>query len=306
MKIGYFNGQRLHINEYDPAIHEGKVYCADKHLLIAKRGEVRTHHFSHRSGEGNNDCSGEGKTSWHLWWQNRLLPTAIESRFTKPVQLKPNGPVENVLKIADSINVIGENKDILSIGEFQHSVMSAQEMAFREAFYSRTDLLAHCGLPHCKAELTWIFDLSSSDIEIDDVFGDIVCYRLMKGTKYMLEAKSRAFYDFGKRDLIMSIDNHKAKTQEPRMIGRLIPLKTIDEYFFKGALAEPLTVDQQRLNCLPLIDYKPCAVAVHKTLGDENMTKLLSMVKDYYFVHYKKSKAKVLKGQIEVLLKDII
>lgn len=305
MKIGYFNGQRLHINEYNPEIHEGKVYCADKHVLIPKRGEVRTHHFSHRAGEGNADCSGPPKGNWHLWWQNRLLLSAIESRFTKPVQSKPNGPVEHVLKIADSINIIGENKDTLAIIEYQHSVFSAEECAFREAFYTRTDLLSHCGLPYCKAELTWIFDLTSSDIEIEETFGDIVCFRMMKGTKYMLAATARAFWDFGKRDLILFIASHKTKTQEPRMIGRLIPLKAIDEYFFKGALAEPLNADQQRLNCLPLANYKSCGVPVQDTLCHGRMIKLLDLVKEYYFMHYKKTKGKIVLKEIESMLQEL-
>lgn len=303
MKIGYFNGQRLHIKDYDPALHEGKVYCADKHVLIPKRGEVRTHHFSHRSGEGNNDCS-KFKGDWHCWFQSRLLPSAIESRFIKPVQLKPNDPVEQVLKIADTINVIGQNKDTLAIIEYQHSVMDASEMAFREAFYTRTDLLSHCGLPYCKAELTWIFDLCSSDISIDEVFGDIVCFRMLKGTKYMLSSTCRAFWDFGKRDLILFIESHKTKTQEPKMIGRLIPLKAIDEYFFKGALAEPLSIDQQRLNCLPLANYKSSKVRIPDTMSDSRMVKLVDLAKEYYFSHYKKSKGKAILKDIESMLQE--
>jgi hypothetical protein len=303
MKIGYINGQRLHIKDYDPAAHADKVYCADGHLLIPKRGEIRVHHFSHRAGEGNGDCSSDGKGTWHCFWQNRLLPTAIESRFVKPVQLKPNGPIENVLKIADSINIIGENKDTLSIVEFQHSSsITAQEIAFRESFYTQTDLLSHCGLPYCKAELTWIFDLTNSDIEIDEVFGDLVCFRFLKGTKYMLDAKARSLWDFGKQDLIMFVDSHKVKTQEPRMIGRLIPLKTVDEHFFKGTLVEPLTPEQQRLNCLPLANYKPSSVSIDKTRTDARMTKLLELVKEYYFVHYKKSKAKAISKNIEAVV----
>ena len=47
LKVGYYNGLRLHISEYDPKVHEGRVLCEDGHLLIAKRGEVRMHHFSH-------------------------------------------------------------------------------------------------------------------------------------------------------------------------------------------------------------------------------------------------------------------
>lgn len=305
MKIGYINGQRLHIKDYDPAVHADKVYCADGHLLIPKRGEVRVHHFSHRAGEGNNECSSDGKGTWHCFFQNRLLSNAIESRFVKPVQLKPNGPVENVLKIADSINIIGENKDTLSIVEFQHSVMSESEIKFRESFYTRTDLLSHCGLSHCKAELTWIFDLTSSDIEIDEVFGDIICFRFLKGTKYMLDAKLRTFWDFGKRDLIMFIDSHKTKTQEPRIIGRLIPLKTLDEHFFKGSLAEPLTPEQQRLNFLPLANYKPSSIPIDNTHSDDKMMKLLELVKEYYFVHYKKSKAKAICKDIQALVSTL-
>jgi hypothetical protein len=165
--------------------------------------------------------------------------------------------------------------------------------------------LSHCGLPYCKAELTGIFDLTSSDIEIDEVFGDIICFRFLKGTKYMFDAKTRAFWDFNKRDLILFVDSHKTKTQEPRIIGRLIPLKTLDEYFFKGALAEPLTPEQQRLNCLPLANYKPSSVSIYQTQNDDRMKRLIELVKEYYFVHYKKSKAKAIIKDIQALLSTL-
>jgi len=286
--IAYFEGKRLHIRDYDPRIHP-KVYCADGHLMIAKKGAIKQHHYSHRAGEGNGQCGSEGKTDWHLWWQARLLPGNLEFRFIKAVD-----GVET-MKIADSINVIGTQRDILSICEFQNSVMSKEEMAFREKFYTRTDLMTEWGIPCCKAELTWVFNLENCDIEIEKTFGDLVCFKWLKGTKYMLSSKCRTFFDFSKQELILCLAVHKPETQNTKFVGRLIPLHEIDRYFFNGALVE-LNADQQRLNRLHLAEFSPLNISVEKTaeLGD-----LVELIKQYYFKHHGKSTGKGLKKEIK-------
>lgn len=277
LKIGYYNGKRLHISEYNPDVHEGQVRCDENHLMIAKRGTVRMHHFCHRPGEGENCSSSDGMTAWHLWWQTRIISKNIELRITKTVSDRDG--TREVLKIADSFNSIGPNKDILSITEFQHSIMSASEIAFREAFYSRTDLMSQWGLPQCKSELTWIFDISSCDIEIEYTFGDMICFKWLKGTKYMFPAQARTFYDLGRRDLIQIFAIHKPKTLETKLIGRLISLETLDKFLFDGIL-DLKGDDDRRLNTHPLADYEPLLIPIDQT---DRLDSLIELLKINYF-----------------------
>lgn len=286
--IAYFEGRRLHIRDYNPQIHQ-KVYCADGHLLIAKKGAIKQHHFAHRAGEGKASCGSEGKTEWHLYWQLRLLPANIELKFIRPVD-----GVET-MKIADSINVIGENKDVLSIVEFQNSVMAASEISFREAFYTRDDLMIDWGVPKCKAELTWIFNLESCDLEVEEVFGDLVCFKWLKGTKYMLASKCRTFFDVSKQELILCLAVHKPETQSTKFIGRLIPLREIDRYFFTDALCD-LNEDQKRSNRLHVTEFNPLSVPVERT---SELHEIIELTKAYYFKHYGKSKGKTMKKEIK-------
>lgn len=264
IKIGYVDDKRLHIDEYDPKIHEGKVKCEEGHVLIAKRGEIRMHHFSHRSSDGAN-CGSKGTSDWHLWWQQRINKNNIEFRFRK-----------DILKIADTVNVIGPNKDILSIVEYQNSVMSSQEFALREKFYTRRDLMSEWGLQDCTAILTWVFNLKNCDIEIDHIFGDIVCFRWLKGTKFMLDAKATSFYDFGKRDLILVHGIHKAHIIETQFVGQLVPIAEFDSFYFDGVLKPELSVDERRMNVHPLADYEAIRDLSKKSL-------LIEMAKSFYF-----------------------
>src|SRR5579885_500803 len=229
LQVGYVDNQRVHIDDYDPKLHEGKVRCLEGHFLIAKKGDIREHHFCHKSKDGSNCSSSKSKGSWHCWWQNRLLPSSIEFRFNK-----------EVLKIADSVNIIGPNKDTLSIVEFQSSKMEVEEMRFRESFYTRTDLMSQWGLNYCPSVLTWIFDLSMSDMEIDHIFGDIICFRWIKGSKFMFPAQKNVLWDYNKRDMlnIIAIDN--PKIIESKIIARIIPLEIFDQMFFSGILRNNL------------------------------------------------------------------
>lgn len=270
-QIGYFEGKRLHIREYDENLHANKVVCSDGHILVAKRGAIKCHHFAHKSGEGQGCFSDDdGKTDWHIWWQERIRRDRIEFQFR----------VSGVLKIADSINVISRRsaKDTLSIVEFQNSVMSAEEMAFRESYYTRTDLLQSRGVPHSIAELTWIFNLSSCNIDIEHIFGDIVCFKWMSGTKYMLKSRVRTFYDFGKQDLIQILHCHRPEIAETKFVGRLTSIHRIDNTFFDGILKEA-TADNRRLNTLKLADYKSFPYGIDHPAIEE----FANVVKDVYF-----------------------
>lgn len=264
IKIGYFNNQRLHVDDYNPAIHEGRVKCEEGHVLIAKKGEVRMHHFSHRAADGAS-CGSKGTGDWHLWWQGRINKNNIEFRIQK-----------DILKIADTINIIGPNKDTLSIVEYQSSVMSAEEFAIRENFYTRRDLLSQWGLQDCNSTLTWVFNLKNCDIEIDHIFGDVVCFRWIKGTKFMLNAKAKSYYDFGKRDLVLIHGISKPKIVETKFVGQLVPISDFDKFYFEGVINPELSLDQQRLNVHKIEKYECIKDEVSRSI-------LIEMVKSYYF-----------------------
>lgn len=232
--VGYTGaGVRVHIENYSTDNVTGEtIYCEEGHVLVAKKGDVRKHHFCHKNkkdGTSGQSCGSEGKTSWHIWWQARLLDKNIEFRFNK-----------EILKIADSINLLSSftdgPKDILSIVEFQNSKFSVQEIRLRESFYTRTDLMSQWGLPFCKAILTWVFNLADCDIEIEHIFGDIVCFRWVKGSKYMYSAQTTTYWDLGKRDLIEVYAIHKPKIMQSLIIGRLVSLEDFDKFYFQGAL----------------------------------------------------------------------
>lgn len=289
--VGYTkSGQRVSIENYDSEVEKnriqkgekdlGEIYCAEGHLLIAKRGDVRKHHFCHKNkkdSEANGGCGSDGKTSWHIWWQARLLDKNIEFRLVK-----------EFTKIADSINIIPDEQativdaetKLLSIVEFQNSKMSEEEFILREKFYTRTDLMANWGLPYCRATLTWVFNLTDCDIDIDHVFGDIVCFRWTKGSKYMYNVKAPSYWDFGKRDLIEILAIHKPKVVESLIIGRLVPLEHFDEHYFKGIVKPVLSNDEQterhRLNTHRLAKYEPMVDKLKRS-------KLIELCHLFYF-----------------------
>jgi hypothetical protein len=285
LQVGYIGNIRIHIDDYDEALHEGKVQCPDGHILIAKKGNIREHHFCHRSKE--NCQSSNGKTGWHIYWQERLRPTAIEFRIKKP----------EILKIADSVNLLNQNT--LSIVEFQNSKMEEEEFRLREAFYTRTDLLSEWGLPYCISTLTWVFNLTDCDIEIDHVFGDVLCFRWVKGTKYMFNAKAPMYWDFGKRELIYIVEISKAKVIESKILGIILPIEDFDAYYFQNALKDNLTEDQKRTNRLPIAEYEK--------LEPERRNQIIELSKSYYLetkskTKHKNKNGKELKREIKRLL----
>lgn len=246
LRVGYFEGFRLHIKDYDHEIHKNKILCAQGHRIIAKKGKIRDHHFCHKNGEGDDNCGGK-IGSWHLWWQSRLNPKNIELRFNK-----------EVLKIADCVNIVNNN---LTIVEFQKSKMDREEMAFREKFYTRRDLMSQWGVPDCTSKLIWIFHLLDCDIEIEYLFGDIVCFRWRKGTKFMLNSKLdgnvTTYYDLGKRDLIQIHKLCKPKILATKFVGRLIPLSKLDKTIFRGITKSNLDESETRMDTHKIEDFIP-------------------------------------------------
>jgi hypothetical protein len=292
IKIAYVDGKRLSIKNYDKNKHSGKLICAEGHNLIAKCGTIKKHHFCHVSGEGQNCCTSEGKTTWHCWWQDRIKSENLEIRFQK-----------EFLKIADSVNIVGDSMYII---EFQNSKMDKKEMALREKFYTRSDLLSAWNLPYCRSELFWIFNLDGADIEVEHLFGDIICFRWVAGTKYMLHATAPTFLDFGKRDLIQLISVHKIKTNCPYIIGRVVSLENLDKFLFRGILNENNTENRTMKVQMSYPDksfvFRELRPSIYSGTGHDNsdgLLELCELITKFYFTHL------VEKEVVESFLNDI-
>lgn len=274
LRIAYSDRGKISIENYDEQLHRGKIFCAQGHPLIAKRGNKIQHHYAHVAGFSDECSYSDGKTSWHMWWQNRIKIEFLEFRIQK-----------EVLKIADAVNICDGK---LKVIEFQNSVMKKEEISFREKFYSRDDLLFSLGVSKISSELFWVFNLETADFLVEGVFGDFLCCKLTKGSKYMFHAKATSFLDFGKSQLLQFLAIDKMETETPLIIGRVISLKTLDKFLFNGVLIEE-NLDQRGYR-QPLISPETenffetnFPIQNQNTLTDENLTFFVNKLKSLYF-----------------------
>ncbi len=133
---------RIHISEAESG---GKgyacPYCGS--AMIAKKGKIKVHHFSHASKA---DCDPwyRNKGDWHIHMQD-MFPKECQE-----VVIEKNG----VRHIADvCLDTSFKNGGKLII-EFQHSSMSYEEFLERSTFYKQDG-----------NELVWVFDLTERMIE---------------------------------------------------------------------------------------------------------------------------------------------
>ena len=94
--------------------------------LIAKCGDLRVHHWAHK-GARTCDAWWEPETEWHREWKDR---------FPKDSQEVIQRAEDGEKHIADVKTKHGH------VLEFQHSPISNEERAAREAFYRRMSWIA--------------------------------------------------------------------------------------------------------------------------------------------------------------------
>lgn len=146
--------KKIHIKDYD----DEDILCAFDHELVAKRGESRTWHYAHKSGQ---ECRYKNnKGSFHLWWQNRIKPKYLEVRMDD--------------HIAD-IYIKG------LVIEIQHSPIK-EDIPIREAFYKN---------------MCWIFDAQEMDTVYIKKYKDLIFMKIIKGRKDFKKAKKDVYLDFG-------------------------------------------------------------------------------------------------------------
>lgn len=118
--IGNYDGKILNISNYKSSLHKGQVKCnVCNNNLIGKKGEIKVHHYSHESKDGCvYDRDNDGKSGWHILWQNLAKDEYLEKVVKK----------DGKLHIAD---IMYDDKVI----EVQHSTISEEKIEDREKFY---------------------------------------------------------------------------------------------------------------------------------------------------------------------------
>lgn len=198
MLVGYdSNGSRIHISEYKEG---SEVFCPDGHLLIAKRGDVRVHHFSHKS---NCNCRFAcNKTDWHQKFQDRADKKNQEVRMEK----------DGKLHIAD-----------VQIGrfviEYQHSNIATSDIHERESFYTSLGYT-----------LVWVFDTSNWDYQVLQRKDKEVTIVKRRGSDFPMNGAYTSpvmkILDFNKRELLIVTSQKGSK-----VTGTLINMMEFDKMF---------------------------------------------------------------------------
>ena len=102
--------------------------------VVSKCGAVRIPHWAHKN---LHDCDAwsEGKTDWHIEWQDKF------PREWQEITIRKN----DIVHRAD-VCVPGDNGEHVAIIEFQHSYLEQEELTAREEFYHN---------------LIWVVDIAS-------------------------------------------------------------------------------------------------------------------------------------------------
>lgn len=226
MRTCYYNSvqgeRKIHISEYTDQM-DGKITCGEGHAVIAKRGNIRVHHFCHKKTV---DCSySDGMSDWHTQFQDR-----VEKEYQE-VRMSQTFPDEDeIIHIAD-LCIPKEkipNCNIPTNGyvvEFQHSPMDVNVMRERESFYTMKGYT-----------LVWVFDCYTWEYSVmrrvlaqKDGYEEIML-RKKKGADYPLLAKYSEgiikFLDFDKNSLLLV-----TKQSGSTITGLVIPMEQFDEKY---------------------------------------------------------------------------
>jgi len=177
-----YEDQIYNISEYVDEM-KGSISCDFcKNNLIAKRGKIKIHHFSHRN-DAKCDTWHDNKGEWHLNWQNIVKTDNIEIIINR----------EGTKHIADIFN----NNLVI---EIQNSNISQKDIQNRENFYNN---------------MIWIVNLCYMEKEIDDVDNKIKDYNereveimsngstciYIAGINFVILKTSKKYFTFMEKEL---------------------------------------------------------------------------------------------------------
>jgi hypothetical protein len=226
MRFGYHlhDGvmDKVHISEYQEHMKNG-IYCPLGHPVIAKRGEVRVHHYSHRNG-----CNCDivnGMSSWHSSSQDRAKKECQEVRLKDPTTHKyvhiadvliPSSALENGMKMPSACKGY--------VIEYQHSPMEKSVMRKRESFYT--------GLGY---HLVWVFDCSKWEYSTVCKSGECVTIARKQGPQFPLDGAYTGnvskILDMGRKQMLLV-----EKQSGSIITGKAIDMVTFDKIYL-GTMA---------------------------------------------------------------------
>jgi hypothetical protein len=127
-------------------------------LLVAKCGQIKTHHWAH---DRKDDCDSwsEPIGPWHLWWQNLVGPKFVE-----------------VAKGIHRADVVGSHDVVI---ELQHSPISPEDITARESHYGN---------------MVWLFDATH---RFGYMKSGSRAFFTLGQTKHLDLCKRPVFLDFG-------------------------------------------------------------------------------------------------------------
>ena len=131
--------------------------------LMTKCGATNVNHWAHRANASDCDPWHESESEWHLSWKELVRPEACE------VALPPH-----------RADIVGNGKTVI---ELQHSSISADEIAKREAFYGK---------------MVWLFDGRRYDLSIGKHEKGYWTFRWMHPRKSQFDCRKPVFWDLGR------------------------------------------------------------------------------------------------------------
>lgn len=192
------NKERISIYEYT----NQQVFCNEGHCLVAKKGQKNQWHFAHRRKEEEDSCPcSREKGEWHCWHQGRIKKENIEIPFSSRKH------------IADCVN-----KDGLVI-EFQKSTIPKSTIQERELFYKN---------------MIWVFCMDYHDFEIVNKYKNILHLKILKGSKYFLDATTIVYLDSSHKKTMMKLEGKKKSD----ILVSLLDLNDFDEQYLKDILVK--------------------------------------------------------------------
>lgn len=209
IRIAYLDDERVAIQDYIEDMF-GRLKCSHGHPVIAKRGTIKVHHYAHKSNSG---CScGDGKTDWHIKWQDRAIKDAQEVRMIDG----------NKLHIADTCINTHINGYKGYVIEYQHSDMTEAVMREREQFYNKQGY-----------HLVWVFDTHKWEYKVLTRKGSSISLMKNKGSKFPLyggytKGVSKIL-DFDKKDLLV-VTSQSGMT----LAGKTISIEEFDTIYLRS------------------------------------------------------------------------
>ena len=163
-----YEDKTINIDNYEHNIMKGNIICkVCKNLMIAKKGDILVHHFSHKSDISNCIMNSINKGEWHKMWQNFCIPENTE-----------------VIKNKDENTFIADiyNPNSTYTIELQDSYLEKSKIKDRELFYDK---------------MMWIINLRNKNIDmyLEDDYSNkkyifIKCYN-----KYFIFCKKPVYFD---------------------------------------------------------------------------------------------------------------